>query len=53
MHVPMETLKAFEKFYMVHIPYTGAGPANVALFGGHVDAIATGPSSIVSQIKGG
>ena len=27
MHVPMEMLKSSEKFYMVHIPYTGAGPA--------------------------
>jgi tripartite-type tricarboxylate transporter receptor subunit TctC len=53
MHVPMEMLKSSEKFYMVHIPYTGAGPAIVGLLGGHVDAIATGPSSIVSQIKAG
>ncbi|MEY3800006.1 MAG: hypothetical protein RLZZ406_1309 [Pseudomonadota bacterium] len=53
MHVPMEMLKASEKFYMVHIPYTGAGPAIVGLLGGQVDAIATGPSSIVQQIKAG
>ncbi|MBU3541157.1 tripartite tricarboxylate transporter substrate binding protein [Polynucleobacter sp. UB-Tiil-W10] len=53
MHVPMEMLKSSEKFYMVHIPYTGAGPAIVGLLGGQVDAIATGPSSIVQQIKAG
>jgi tripartite-type tricarboxylate transporter receptor subunit TctC len=53
MHVPMEMLKNSEKFYMVHIPYTGAGPAIVGLLGGQVDAIATGPSSIVQQIKAG
>ena len=53
MHVPMEMLKTSEKFYMVHVPYTGAGPAIVGLLGGQVDAIATGPSSIVQQIKAG
>ena len=53
MHVPMEMLKSSEKFYMVHIPYTGAGPAIIGLLGGQVDAIATGPSSIVQQIKAG
>ncbi len=53
MHVPMEMLKSSEKFYMVHIPYTGAGPAIVGLLGNYVDAIATGPSSIVQQIKAG
>ena len=53
MHVPMEMLKVNEKFYMVHIPYTGAGPAIVALLGGQVDAVATGPSSVVQYIKAG
>lgn len=53
MHVPMEMLKNQEKFHMVHIPYTGAGPAIIGLLGGQVDAIATGPSSIVQHIKSG
>lgn len=53
MHVPMEMLKASQKFFMVHIPYTGAGPAIVGLLGGQVDAVATGPSSIVQYIKAG
>jgi hypothetical protein len=29
---------------MTHIPYTGAGPAVLALLGGQVDAVASGPS---------
>ena len=29
MHVPMEMLKANAKFSMTHIPYTGAGPADI------------------------
>ncbi|MEO7115942.1 MAG: tripartite tricarboxylate transporter substrate-binding protein [Caldimonas sp.] len=34
MHVPMEMLKAEAGFHMTHIPYTGAGPAVVALLSG-------------------
>jgi len=53
MHVPMEMLKASAGFRMTHIPYTGAGPAVVALLGGQVDAIASGPSTVVQQIQTG
>ena len=53
MHVPMEMLKASAGFRMTHIPYTGAGPAIVALLGGQVDAIASGPSTVVQQIQAG
>jgi tripartite-type tricarboxylate transporter receptor subunit TctC len=53
MHVPMEMLKAQEKFAITHIPYTGAGPAIVGLLGNQVDALATGPASIVNHIKSG
>ncbi len=53
MHVPMEMLKAGAGFRMTHIPYTGAGPALLALLGGQVDAVASGPSTVVAQIKNG
>ena len=53
MHVPMEMLKARAGVRMTHIPYTGAGPAIVALLGGQVDALATGPSTVVQQIQSG
>jgi tripartite-type tricarboxylate transporter receptor subunit TctC len=53
MHVPMEMLKASAGFRMTHIPYTGAGPAVVALLAGQVDAIATGPSTVAQQIQAG
>ena len=53
MHMPMEMLKSSADFRMTHIPYTGAGPAVVALLAGQVDAIATGPSTIVQQIQAG
>ena len=53
MHVPMEMLKASAGFRLTHIPYTGAGPAIVALLAGQVDAIASGPSTVVQQIQAG
>ncbi len=53
MHVPMEMLKNAAGFRMTHIPYTGAGPAVVALLAGQVDAVASGPSTVVQQIKAG
>lgn len=53
MHVPMEQLKAATGTFMLHVPYTGAGPAVLALLGGQIDAISTGPSSIAQQVKSG
>ena len=53
MHVPMEMLKASAGVRVTHIPYTGAGPAVLALLGGQVDALATGPASVLAHIKAG
>ncbi|MGH8797019.1 MAG: tripartite tricarboxylate transporter substrate binding protein [Caldimonas sp.] len=53
MHVPMEMLKSEAGFRMTHIPFTGAGPAVVALLGGQVDALASGPATVVQQIHAG
>jgi tripartite-type tricarboxylate transporter receptor subunit TctC len=53
MHVPMEMLKARAGISLTHIPYTGAGPAVLALLGGQVDAVASGPSTVAAQIKAG
>jgi tripartite-type tricarboxylate transporter receptor subunit TctC len=53
MHVPMEMLKASAGFRMTHIPYTGAGPAVIALLGGQVDAVASGPATVVQHIRAG
>jgi len=53
MHVPMEMLKSQANFSMTHIPFTGAGPAVVALLGGQVDAVASGPATVVQQINAG
>ena len=53
MHVPMEMLNASAGSKMLHVPFTGAGPAVVALLGGQVQALSTGPSSIMGHLKGG
>jgi len=53
MHVPMAMLANATDTKMTHVPYTGAGPAVAALLGGQVDAISTGPSSILQHIKAG
>ena len=53
MHVPMEMFDSAAGIRMLHVPFTGAGPAIVALLGGQVDAISTGPSSIMGHLRGG
>ena len=53
MHVPMEMLKSAANIRILHVPYTGAAPAVLALLSGQVDAVSTGPASVVQQIKGG
>lgn len=53
MHVPMEQLKVATSSYMLHVPYTGAGPAVLALLSGNVDALSTGPASVLQHIKAG
>jgi tripartite-type tricarboxylate transporter receptor subunit TctC len=53
MHVPMEILKQVANVRLTHVPYTGAGPAIVALLGGQVDALSTGPATVLQHVKGG
>ncbi len=53
MHVPMEQLKVATNTFMLHVPYTGAGPAVMAVLAGQVDAVSTGPSSVMQHIRAG
>jgi len=53
MHVPVEMLKLELGLKMTHVPYKGAGPAVLGLLGKEIDFVATGPSSIVAQVKAG
>jgi tripartite-type tricarboxylate transporter receptor subunit TctC len=53
MHVPMVQMLSATGTSMVHVPFTGAGPAVNALMGAQIDAIATGPSTISAYVHGG
>ena len=53
MHVPMEILSQNAGIKMTHIPFTGAGPAVVALLGGQSDAVSSGPATVLQQVKAG
>jgi tripartite-type tricarboxylate transporter receptor subunit TctC len=53
MHVPMEMFAGTAGIKLLHVPYTGAGPAVVALLGGNIDAVASGPSTVIQHVKAG
>lgn len=53
MHVPMEILAQTAGVRMTHVPFTGAGPAVVALLGGQIDAVSSGPATVLQQVKAG
>jgi len=53
MHMPMEMLAANAGIKLLHVPYTGAGPAVVGLLAGNVDALASGPSTVIQHVKAG
>ena len=53
MHVPMEILAQSAGIKMTHVPFTGAGPAVVALLGGQIDAVSSGPATVLQQVKAG
>jgi tripartite-type tricarboxylate transporter receptor subunit TctC len=53
MHVPMEMLAQTGGVRTTHIPYTGAGPAVLALLSGQIDAVSTGPATVLQHVKAG
>jgi tripartite-type tricarboxylate transporter receptor subunit TctC len=53
MHVPMEMLKHEAGIHLLHVPYTGAAPAVMALLSGQVTALSTGPASVAQHVKAG
>ena len=53
MHMPMAMLALDQGVQLTHVPYTGAGPAIIGLLGGQVDALSTGPATIVQHVKAG
>ncbi len=53
LHMAMEIFASAAGIRLFHIPYSGGGPAVSALLGGQVEALASGPSAVIGQIKGG
>jgi len=53
MHVPMEMLASSAGASFTHVPFTGAAPAVTALLSGTLDAVASGPSTVVQHVKAG
>ncbi|MBI4290429.1 MAG: tripartite tricarboxylate transporter substrate binding protein [Betaproteobacteria bacterium] len=53
LHLQMEFFAASAGINLRHVPYNGAGPAVIALLGGHVDALASGPGPVLKKIASG
>ena len=53
LHMAMELLQQAAGIKLRHVPYPGGAPAVTALLGGHVDALASGPSVVLPHIKAG
>ncbi len=53
LQIFMEALKSEANMKMLHIPYTGAGPAIVGLLGEQIEALATSPASVLEHVKAG
>ncbi len=53
MHVPMEILAQTAGIKLTHVPFTGAGPAVVALLGGQIEAVSSGPATVLQHVRAG
>jgi tripartite-type tricarboxylate transporter receptor subunit TctC len=53
LHMAMELLSQAADIKLRHVPHSGGGPALTAVLGGHVDALASGPSVVLPHIKAG
>jgi tripartite-type tricarboxylate transporter receptor subunit TctC len=52
-HVAAVALESRTGTRFNHIPFQGAGPAVLALAGGHVDALAVSPAEVTAQVQAG
>jgi tripartite-type tricarboxylate transporter receptor subunit TctC len=53
MHIPMEILAQNAGIQLTHVPFTGAAPAVLALLGGQIEAVSTGPATVLQHVKAG
>ena len=52
-HLAMEMLKSVSSTYMLHIPYSGNGPAGTAVVSGQVEVLFGSLPALLSQAKSG
>ena len=52
-HLAMEMLKSVSNTYMLHIPYSGNGPAGVAVVSGQVEILFGSLPALLAQAKSG
>jgi len=53
LHMPFAMLEGATGVKLLHVPYSGGGPAMNALLGGQVEMTSGGPSTLSAQVKGG
>jgi tripartite-type tricarboxylate transporter receptor subunit TctC len=53
LHVAMEMLAASADVKLLHVPFTGAGPAITALLSGNIQAMASAPGTLTAHVRDG
>lgn len=53
LHVAMEMLAAAAGLRMLHVPFSGGGPALTALLGGQVQALSSAPGPLAQHVAAG
>lgn len=53
LHIFMEAFRNAAGLNLLHVPYTGAGPALIALLGGQIQALPASPASVQQYVKSG
>jgi tripartite-type tricarboxylate transporter receptor subunit TctC len=53
LHVAMEMFAAASGIRLLHVPFTGAGPAITALLGGQIQALASAPGTLTQHVRDG
>ncbi len=53
LHVAMEMLAAAAGMKLLHVPFSGAGPAITALLSGQVQALASAPGTLTQHVRDG
>ncbi len=53
LHVAMEMFAASAGIRLLHVPFTGAGPAITALLSGNIQALASAPGTLTQHVQSG